>query len=24
MKLQPDQAPGWYDVNGSHALCSYP
>lgn len=24
MKLQPDQRPDWYDVNGSHALCSYP
>ena len=24
MKLQPDQRPGWYDINGSHALCSYP
>jgi hypothetical protein len=24
MKLQPDQRPGWYDVSGSHALCSYP
>jgi hypothetical protein len=22
--LQPDQRPGWYEVDGSHGLCSYP
>jgi hypothetical protein len=22
--LQPDQRPGWYEVDGSHGLCTYP
>ena len=22
--LQPNQRPGWYEVDGSHGLCSYP